>query len=334
MEQKKKIINPAAGAVVMALGIFLFGAFRQFTDHGEIFALVYFLISLLVFARLIRQSFQKDFWQTFLHNPVNSFVIGSWIAGLSVLCQVLIQYFPFLQRLIFFLTISNTVLWIFFLFISVYNFKQLWERPKIHATHGVVLLSTVATQSLVILWATVFPEVPEFLVLGVLCLGVFFYLNGVFLIFLRYKREKWSFANDWTNTNCIIHGALSITGLAVVSMHVFSAIFVLWYWWLVVIVIITIEIIELWRGFTRVKKLGWNKGVLTYHISQWSRNFTFGMFYAFTMVMLDVSKYTTSFIEVQKVVLTIWAWVVLCTLVVEIILWGRTSFTSSSSVDA
>ena len=29
------------------------------------------------------------------------------------------------------------------------------------------------------------------------------------------------------------------------------------------------------------------KGIFTYHISQWSRNFTFGMFYFFTMKLVD-----------------------------------------------
>lgn len=335
MEQKKKITNPAAGAIVMALGIFLFGAFRQFTDKGEVFAFAYLLVSLLIFTMLVRQSLQKGFWRPFLHNPVNSFVIGSWIAGLSVLGQVLLEYLPFLRSFVFVVTIGDTILWTFFLFICVHNFKQLWKRPKIHAVHGVILLSAVATQSLVILWATVFPGLPEFLTLGIFSLGIFFYLNGVFLLLIRYKRESWSIIGDWTNTNCIIHGALSITGLAIVSIHMFSATFVLVYWWMVIIVMAMVEAMEIWRGFVRVKQRGWIQGVFTYHISQWSRNFTFGMFYAFTMVMLDIPKYTTSsFIEIQKVVLTSWAWVVLFTLVVEIVLWIRASITSSASVEA
>lgn len=332
LEQKKKIINPAAGAIVMAIGIFLYGAFREFSDHGEVFALVYLLISLFIFTMLIRQSFQKNFWRPFLRNPVNAFVIGSWVAGLSVLSQVLQEYLPFLQRLVFYVTIGNTILWIFFLCICMYNFKQLWKRSNMHATHGVVLLSTVATQSLVILWETVWPDLPETLTTGLIFLGIFFYLNGLSLILIRYKREKWSIADDWTNTNCIIHGALSITGLAIVSMHLFSAKLVLGYWWMVIIVMVMVETMELWRGFVRVKERGWIQGVFTYHISQWSRNFTFGMFYAFTMVMLDIPKYATSFIEVQKVVLTTWAWVVIFTLIIEIVLWGRSAFTRSSSV--
>lgn len=333
LEQSKKIINPAAGAIVMALGIFLFGALRVFSDHGEIFAFVYLIISLLIFTMLIRQSFQKDFWRLFLRNPVNSFVFGSWIAGLSVLCQVLIEYFPSLRNFVLVGTIGATILWIFFLIICVHNFKQLWQRPNFHATHGVVLLSTVATQAIVILWAGVLPVLPGFLALGTLILGIFFYLNGLALIVIRYKRGKWSLDEDWANTNCIIHGALSITGLAIVSVNMFSATFVLGYWLMVVLVMVMIETVELWRGFVRVKKRGWIQGVFTYHISQWSRNFTFGMFYAFTMVMLDIPKYTTSFIEVQKVVLISWAWVVMFALIIEIALWGRASFTRSERLD-
>ncbi|CDQ20912.1 hypothetical protein SAMN05192559_106287 [Halobacillus karajensis] len=315
------MINPAAGAIVMAIGIFLYGAGDQFFPHGEWLAFGYLLLSIIIYAMILRQSFQKGFWKPFLNNPVNSFVTGSWIAGLSILSQVLLKYLPALDKVVVSIAVINSLCWCFFLFLCAYNFKELWQRPMFNNTHGVILLSTVATQSLVILWGKLISTPSLFLIYSAIFLGLLLYVSGLLLILIRYLKKSWTLVEDWTNTNCIIHGALSITGLAIVTTGVFTESFVLFFWLLVAALIVIVEGFEVVRAFSRVSAYGWKDGLFTYHVSQWSRNFTFGMFYAFTMIMLESPVYRTSFAEEQEVVQMIWGWVVLTALVWELVLW-------------
>ncbi len=321
-----KIINPASGSVIMALGIFLYAAIEAFPflDHimGETLTVVLAVIALLVYKSLTFQFFHKDFLLPFLKNPVNSFVTGTWIAGISVLCNVIIKYFPELSAVVQVMGVINTILWFLFLVSCVYNFKQLFQRPRRHSIHGVILLSTVATQSLVIVWVEVFPFLPDVLELVVMVLGIFFYICGMFMIGIRYgKAKQWSLTEDWTNTNCIIHGALSITGLAIVSSQWMSALFIMIFWLVVFTLLIIVEMIEIIRAVKRVRQFGWKEGVFTYNISQWARNFTFGMFYAFSWTMHENPYYMNAMYDFHESFLSFWAWMVLVTLVVEIGLW-------------
>ncbi|WP_143030737.1 hypothetical protein [Thalassobacillus cyri] len=203
------------------------------------------------------------------------------------------------------------------------NFKQLWNCPVFHAIHGVVLLSAVATQSVVILWNEVFPSLPDIFSLSAFALGLLFYMSGLILIFKRYAETEWSLMEDWTNTNCIIHGALSITGLAIVSTKMFQEEILLYYWMLVLVIFCLVEGLEIVRAIKRVRQKGWREGIFSYNVSQWSRNFTFGMFYAFTMVMHKNTYHKNNFYEFHELFLSLWAWVVLIALVIEIGLWAE-----------
>src|SRR5690625_8044484 len=56
------------------------------------------------------------------------------------------------------------------------------------------------------------------------------------------------------------------------------------FWLVVFLLVILIESTEVVRAISRIRLYGWNEGIFHYLITQWSRNFTFGMFYAFTIV--------------------------------------------------
>ncbi|MDQ0300456.1 hypothetical protein J2S78_002924 [Salibacterium salarium] len=322
-----KIINPAAGAIVMALGIFLYAGIEAFPllDQmlGEILTILLGIIGVVIYTSLTRQFLHKDFLLPFLSNPVNSFVMGAWIAGISVLCNVILKYFPEVIVWVQVIAVVNTLCWFVFLGFCVYNFQQLWKWQASYSIHGVILLSTVATQSLVIVWSESLPFLlTDMVVISVLYFGLFFYLCGVYLIGVRYKREKqWTLTEDWTNTNCIIHGALSITGLAIVSTQLMSSLFIMIFWVMVFSLLLVVETVEIMRAVTRIREYGWRKGIFTYNISQWSRNFTFGMFYAFTMTMHENPYYMNAMYHFHEEFLTWWAWIVLFTLIGEIGLW-------------
>ncbi|UOR10852.1 TDT family transporter [Halobacillus amylolyticus] len=322
-----KTMNPASGAIIMAIGIFLFAPIDAFPflHHvlGGVLAVGLALIGLNIYQGLTRQFFDRNFLIPFLKNPVNSFTMGTWIAGMSVICNVLVKYYPSITLVVQIIAGVNTVLWLLFLVSCGYNFKQLVARPTSHATHGVVLLSTVATQSIVIVWVNLFPFFPDVLINVVMGLGFIFYLCGFILIAVRYGKEtEWTLADHWTNTNCIIHGALSISGLALVTANIGTPLFLMIFWLIVFGLLLVIETIEVTRAVKRVHRLGWRKGLFTYNISQWSRNFTFGMFYAFSMTMHNNPHYMNVLYNFHEKFLAIWAWIVLIVLIAEIVLWA------------
>jgi hypothetical protein len=209
-----------------------------------------------------------------------------------------------------------------FVVFFIRNFKKLIRESDRHSIHGVILLSTVATQSVVISWVELIPSLSSlFFIIGI-GVGICFYVCGVILIFLRYLPTKeWSLSEDWANTNCIIHGALSITGLALVLSHSATPSVLVVYWIVVLCSLVLIETIEIARAFTRVKKHGWREGIFIYNISQWSRNFTFGMFYAFSITIVRDPFYASVILPFHKFILNWWPWIVFILLICELYLW-------------
>jgi hypothetical protein len=153
------------------------------------------------------------------------------------------------------------------------------------SVNGAILLSTVSTQSIVILGPLLTPpELPEAVWTAITILGYLFYVTGLALIVRHYLRERGlRLADGWDNTNCIGHGALAISGLAAVLRGDLPVPWIVLTWLWMAGMFVVIESIEIARAFVRVQAYGWRKGVLTYNVSQWARNFTFGMFYAFTL---------------------------------------------------
>lgn len=314
----------------MALGIFLYAAIDAFTwvNHipVKILSVSLIVLTAIIYKSLIKQLLNKSDRILLLSKPVPSFIIGSWIAGISVLSNVVVKYFPDMSVAVQVVMLFNTMMWLGFMASCVYQFKEMVKRPTAYSTHGVVLLSTVATQSVVVFWVKVYPSLPEGLLIGAISLGTIFYLIGFTLMIVRYVRgNRWTLIDDWPSTNCIIHGALSITGLAIVSSGMLSGRMIMFFWLLVFVLLIGVEWLEMVRAVKRIQKLGWKKGIFTYHISQWSRNFTFGMFYAFTMTMHANPYYLNSFYPFHEEFLHVWAWIVCLFLIIEIGLWVRSN---------
>ncbi|WP_175614866.1 hypothetical protein [Piscibacillus halophilus] len=324
-----KRIDPAAGAIIMANGIFLYGGVQAFPiidqNLGKLLSILLFLAWLVIYWRLSVQFFQKDFLRPFLNNPIQSFTIGTWIAGVSVLCNVLLKYYPAALPFLQGMAVTNVLLWAVFLVTMIKSFKKLLTKQT-KTLHGVILLSTVGTQSIVILLKNLFNWIPIMFVEVLVFLGIGFYVLGIYLLTRRYVLTHWTLIEDWKNTNCIIHGALSITGLAMVTAQLMTTSFMVGFWLFVLTLVILVEGIELARAYQRVKKLGFSQGIWTYHISQWSRNFTFGMFFAFTVALNESSAYQLpkGLIQFQDILLPLWAKIVLLSLVLQIWLYAQT----------
>ncbi|WP_082235271.1 hypothetical protein [Halobacillus massiliensis] len=327
-----KIVNPASASIIMALGVFLYAAIEALPFFhlviGQVLTGVLAVFGIIIYSALARQLF-RGFFYSLLKNPVNSFVIGSWIAGLSVLSEVTLKYYPDLLAAAQAIAVLNTGLYVLFMVICIYSFTKLIKYSGAHSPHGTVLLSTVATQSLVILWGDMFPFLPTSLLMTATLAGIVFYFIGIFLIGRRYKLHHWSIAEDWTSTNCIIHGALSITGLALIAAGGISPFFMLIYWLIVFSMVLLVELLEILRAVKRVRTYGWKEGVFTYNVSQWSRNFTFGMFYAFTMMRHEGAYYLPGMYDFHETLLSLGVWVVFFFLAAEIIVWAGSKWVSS-----
>ncbi|WP_404451618.1 hypothetical protein LG329_14935 [Virgibacillus necropolis] len=324
-KSKYKKIEPASGAIIMASGIFLIGTVNAFpvldSQLGKYLAILVMIAWVVIYKSLSIQFFQRDFLIPFIKHPVKSFAIGTWIAGVSVLCNVFIKYFPEIILITKAMAILNTFLWLFFLVTCCYNFRKLFFENKRYPVHGAILLSTVGTQSIILLLNNVFFQFPTYFSKAIIILGFIFYFAGIILISKRYVQQKnWTLANDWSNTNCIIHGALSITGLAIVTSNTFTPAFVAVFWVIVFLLLVVIEAIEVLRAIIRIKNYGWNKGLFEYNVSQWSRNFTFGMFYTFSLVMHFNPYYPIPemLFNFQNSFMAFWAWVVLSALIIQI----------------
>lgn len=328
LEGPYRKIEPASAAIVMAIGIFLIGTIEAFpilNEYlGKFFAFILLIIWVIIYGFLTFQFFHRDFIIPFIKHPVNSFTMGTWIAGVSVLCNVFLDYFPSIIKLTRMMVILNSLLWVFFLIICIYNFKKLLLDNHEYKIHGVLLLSTVGTQSIIVLINNVFFQIPVVFSEIMILIGLVFYVFGIYLITVWViQKKKWTLTDDWSTTNCIIHGALSITGFAIITTNTFNSLTVNLLWMITFILLIIVECVELLRIKKRIQKYGLSKGIFSYHITQWSRNFTFGMFYTFTLVMHENTKYFLSekLYIFQASFMSIWAWVVLIVLIIEIIIF-------------
>src|SRR5699024_2263878 len=159
-------IEPASGAIIMACGIFLIGTVEAFpildVEYGKYLAFFLLITWVIIYKDLSIQFFHRDFLVPFIRNPVNSFVFGTWIAGVSLLCTVFVKYVPEILLLTQAIAILNTFLLLFFLVNCFYNFKQLLFDYRDLPVHGAILLSTVGTQSIIILLNNVFFQFPVY----------------------------------------------------------------------------------------------------------------------------------------------------------------------------
>lgn len=280
----------AAGAPVMAVGIFTVGALQKIPGPMHIFTQLLGLELLVIWAYIawgLISSHLRGTLHVHADNPVGRFAIGTWVAATSTMGTVLYLALPDWSVPIAALGLIMALLWVWYIALIVPGFRHLLtNRNKLPIT-GRILLATVGTQSLVVFWAAVYPgSVSIWLARALIGLGMLFYFLGFVLIVRRYMGQRgWSLADDWDNTNCILHGAMSITGNAAVRSGALPTEWIILIWLWTACIFLLVEFIEIARLVTRVAQYGWRDGVFTYNVSQWARNFTFGMFYVFTFLL-------------------------------------------------
>ncbi len=329
-----------SGAIVMGIGIFINGGIVQFSllnqKFAPLFALILFLLLIFIAGSYIMDVVKGKLFKTHFANPIGSFAVGTWVAGTSVCGIALCQRMPDWKPLVQLLVIGNIGLWLCFIYRAVGNFCQFFTTESWRKVHGVLLLSTVSTQSLVIVWKAAFGTsfIYRFAAPWMILLGVLFYVVSFGLITRRYTYEGRAIDLDkgWFNTNCILHGAMSITGLASAICGLVSANLILLIWLWVLFWFVIVEIIEIARAVKRTRIYGFAGGLLIYDPTQWSRNFTFGMLYAFTL-NFDISQSVAAnsfLLTLHEAMIHSFAWVVLILLLVEIFVFFRDRLTPFS----
>jgi len=176
----------AAGAPIMAGGIFALGALQKIPGPVDVFTrllcLELLLIWLYIGAGLIT-SMRRGTFHVHIDDPVGSFAIGTWVAATSTLGTLVKLAFPDWGILLALMGVVMVAVWVWYVWQIVPAFGLLFTQGAKLQITGRILLSTVATQSLVVFWAAVYPStVNEWLARGVIGLGLVFYVLGFVLL--------------------------------------------------------------------------------------------------------------------------------------------------------
>lgn len=319
--------DSSSGAIVMALGIFLVGAIKEFPwldEHiGIGFTILLITLWVLIIASYIETAFKGFFKRRYLRHPIKSFSLGTWVASSSIVGVVTFHNTSNLDLFIYFLLFVTITLWVLYMFISALSLKNILMNKLFDKVHGVILLPAVSTQSLVILYSEII-AIESKIFWAINYFGLSLYLVGFSLILYRYiKNKQWELTDDWNNTNCILHGALSITGIAAYFSNSMSPFFLFHLWIIALLVFLTVEIIEIKRMINRIQKYGIHFGIGIYHVSQWSRNFTLGTFFMFTF-LTKTHVYVNSFIDsLLQMILSIESWIIMTLLIIQSLLFFK-----------
>jgi hypothetical protein len=311
-------------ASVMSLGIvtqgvllhyfgkpFLQGSFSKFLS------ILNLSLWLVIIISLIMAFAGGKFKELHYSSLINRFGIGTWVAGTSI--SVILLHIEFKQMIVIsqFITFLDIILWLVYFAICLKTFREIFRTKSYRHIHGILLLSAVSTQSIVLAANAIFKSTPHFFSKGLVVLGFCFYFVSVLFILYRYFMHAWNVETDWNNTNCILHGALSISGIACLKTELFSSHVTSLIWFTALCIFIIVESIEGYRFIKRTKVYGLKNGILKYDVTQWSRIFTFAMFYTFTSLieppfhMLNLIKDT---------IIHTGIWLVLALLSIEILL--------------
>lgn len=276
----------ASPGMVMALGIFLkfSGVFlleKVLNEPLLSYSLTALAILLGAWAAylaylLIDQAFKnrKVVWDY----TVAHFAIGTWVAGINVWSTVIA---PISHETAM---AANAVGWALWVLYMIWLMKMVFHTEQRMKVHGVIFLTTVATQSVVVSTSVIYPDASQLLrvllalnIFGVVLYCIHFYMiwimNGV-----KYQLE------NWVPPNNITHGALSITILATELIainnpdvpYLKTAISITWI--IAACLFLIVFLIEL------SKLLKTPTAILTFQMPNYARNFTYGMFFACTYV--------------------------------------------------
>lgn len=285
--RRLRVTATAAMGIVMAVGIFTTYSLPQLPFYSpqsvRLVTLELIVVWLFIAAGYVRAWWTGQFG-TYTSHPIRRFGIGTWVAGTAVLAELIEKSLPGGHALALFLVAIACVVYAPYVVLYIHGYCRLLTRPRHQNATGVILLATVATQAVLIgFFVVVQYQIPDALATILFVIDAFVLSAGITLIAVHFHALKtWRLAEEWKNANCIVHGAISITGLAMLMSQAFGVNVLLLVWRIIVVLFVVIEALELVRLVERQRRYGLRQGLLAYDTTQWTRNFTFGMFYAFS----------------------------------------------------
>lgn len=280
-----------SGAIVMATGIFALDALQQIPVGGRDAVTTLVAIELLVIWAWIAASYVEQAREPTrgkqLADPITRFAVGTWPAATAMVAETTLLGVAGWRPVVWALGLLALMLWAWYLALVLRVLPSLIHPEVRQRVDGTILLPTVATQAVVIWGVVLLPQrTPHWhwLLAAMVGGGAAFYVIGTAVIAVRYLRHRgWRLADDWPNTNCILHGAVSITGLAALTSKALPIGWLPAIWLWAAGMFVVVESAEITRAGLRLREYGLRQGLMAYDVSQWARNFTFGMFYAFTL---------------------------------------------------
>ena len=163
-----------SGSIVMAGGIFVIGALGQLGLPPIVGRLV--TLELLVVWGYLALSYARSGLGGGLSGsiaqPMGAFGVGTWIAGSAVLGRAILQVLPEWRPVGIALWVVSVALWLWYLRLLPAALGAATNPSGGYRANGAVLLSTVATQSLVVAGTALLPGgIPQTLSVALILLG-------------------------------------------------------------------------------------------------------------------------------------------------------------------
>lgn len=321
----RKYFSTTVGSIIMAFGIFVLYALPELPFSNNIIinlATLELLILWIYIAINILVIYLKGDFSALIHGVNNNLGVGTWVASSAVLAMLLFKIIPTYHVVNWIIALIPICIWIAYLWLII---PKLLCINTLYINSGIIFLITVSTQSIVLLLNALLPNHISTLINLVLILsGYIFYVFSLIVI-IRYcfSIKPKRLLLSWSNTNSIIHGALSISGLASLIAASINDIFIIFTWFMATCLFITVEAISLIGLYYRIRIVDIKKGARVYEISQWSRIFTYGMYYAFT---LSISHHKIISNLIIDIVTAYGQYIVLIMLILEIIILTNDKF--------
>jgi hypothetical protein len=307
-----------APATVMAGGIFLLGAapfLLSFLGRPELAAStlragMWLLAALYAFIAVLFVLQLRSDPEVLWGRTVDHFAIGTWVAGTNVLARVIHPAHPLVGKG---LTLAG---WTLALLYAYWVVTAISRTTLLGRVNGIAFLTTVAMQS-VVLTSEALLELSESVLHGLLVLNAIGLLVYAFCFgrvwspsTLRRQIETWAPVNN------ITHGALSISVLAAETLAAKMAappalllIAIQAVWAVSACFFVTILLLE-------VGLVARGRNLLSFRVSNYARNFTYGMF--FTCTYHGVTQFRAS---LMAMIATPPVLLILAALVAAVNLW-------------
>jgi hypothetical protein len=280
----------SASGAIMAIGIFLLSVLPYLPPELSLFK-PYLTLELLVIWLFIAESYLQCYLHKhfYIHNRhiLSRINVGTWVVSTAVLSLLWLKSFQDLDEIALLLAFVAIGVWVEYMKIMLGDLNILARHPVGLKLNGTLFLITISTQAIAILLSTIFHDWLPLPILVILILVGYFYYGVCLILSIRHYMQVRlrHVILEWAHTNSMLHGALSISGLACLKAVLISSAVIISTWIAAIVLFIVVESIAFTRLLFNIQKKGWRTAVWKYDISQWSRSFTYSLFYAFTVAI-------------------------------------------------